>query len=299
MRRYTLYFLCFVILILGVGCSSKSQTPRDKLSGAVAAPQCEAPNILVAGECCTDANGNSICDQYESREITSEDDISLEQETEPIEETEETRQPEKQANLTIKDVHDRISNAFSTNKTLYTFKIQERGNVTDFENLFEVYESSPTRMYIWKIKKIYNYLYYYNNFSDFIRRSFDLDVRNNNVLVKEEIDYYQLYEPDWIDANYTYEPTFEEETVQGKKVLYESHLILIYSYDNALFAHIFPVVSVWCTPDVIVRMYPPRLTDFTWSSIQVEDAKRTLDREMYIYRRGLITDAEKAVAACS
>ncbi|MBI2545848.1 hypothetical protein HYV81_01585 [Candidatus Woesearchaeota archaeon] len=287
--KYMLYILCFTIIILA-GCSA-SQSPS---AAAVAAPQCKAPEIMVAGECCTDADANSICDIYESREP---ENISLE-EPAPVEAPQELKQPEKQANLSIKDVQEIMSDTFSTNKTLYSFKVMDRGNVTDFENLFEVYESSPTRIYIWQIKKPHNYLYYYNNFTEFMKRNFDLDVRNYNVLSKELIDYNKLYEGDWIDANYSYEPEMEEKEVKGKKVIFESHLILFYRYDNAMGGYIFPVASVWCTANTVIRLYPQKSSDLAIYSSRVEDAKRTLERDMFAYRKGLLADAEKAAAAC-
>lgn len=293
MKRILSYMLFFLIFLF-IACTSSQ---KEGIGGA--AIVCIPPQILVADECCDDKNNNSVCDQYDAKETPEEE----EQITTTIEEEEKSqeiiqKEPEKQVKLTLKELEDGISKQFSSSKRTYLFRSQERENLTDFESLYEVRESTPFRFFIWKIKKEYNYLNYDTNFSSFARRSYDLTVKNNNIYAKEIIDYNALDNPDWVNADYYYNHTFDEESVLGTKVIAESHITLFYNYDNAMDAYIDPVISIWCSPDMIVKVYPSKLAEFGWASNRVDDTIRALTREMQLYIKEILADSEKIITVC-
>lgn len=264
---------------------------------AVNTDLCEQGKIKIAGECCFDVNSNSICDDLESKR----------NETKPKQEmtkvTGEVTKPVKQKYISLKELEDGINKSYYPVKR-YTFKDEERRNATGIENTFDVKIFTLTyerpRLAILKIKKDYNFLQTEANFTDFVKRRYDLRVKNGNIDAKSYIDYKQIDENTWEGAEYLYDHLLEEVSVAGKTAFLEKHFLLFYVGNGLEDIWLEYKISLWCNPELIVEVYKTETFTFL---LTYGDAFREnhvyLNELLKKQNKPMINDAEKILKVCS
>src|SRR3989338_7016606 len=241
---------------------------------------------MVAGECCLDKNNNSICDDIEASPITGQ----------AVAAKEDSKQEKTQ---TVRHIElDKLTTGI--NKTFYplgsyNFSFIERENITGLEATFDLWGADPFRFSILKIKKQYNFLNTEKNFSDFVNRRYNLEVRNTNTLGQEYIDARKYNEDKWEKAKYDYIHDLEKLDLNGNTAYYEAHETY-WGIDNQLedLSADFKII-LWCTPELIVETYAS--DSFAVPYFQGSEVSTNKERveEAMIKEKGNMIDAARRI----
>lgn len=205
---------------------------------------CKPPMIEVAGQCCNDANNNSICDDLEKETVKLSGAV--------IAEIQQKKTETKFINLT--ELESGINLTYYPVKK-FSFTTPYRHNLTEVEKTFDIRTSD--RFVIYKMKYNHNYLDTEKNFSDFVTALHDLASKNNNIWARDTIDYKKRSDSDWVGATYFYEPYLEKTNIGGKQAFYEQQILIFNKNDQILSEIDFEMrLILWCTPEFVIRMYP-------------------------------------------
>ncbi|MBI2124400.1 hypothetical protein HY637_01110 [Candidatus Woesearchaeota archaeon] len=276
----------FVIFLFIISCTQSANQDA-----------CVQGKIKIAGECCFDSNSNSICDDLEPKSNEAKP------KSEMTKVTGEVSKPLRQQYISLKELEDGINKSYFPIKR-YKFKDEENRNATGIENTFDLRISTLTyeivRFGILKIKKDYNFLTREENFTNFVQRRYDLKVKNNDIDAKSYIDYKQIDNDDWNEADYLYDHKLGGINVAGKKVFLEKHFILWYVDNGLKDISIEYKINLWCTPELVVEVHETETFDFL---LTYGDAFK----ENHVYINGLLEqqkkpmmkDAEKILNVCS
>ena len=269
------HLLAFAIILVAA-CAVQPENARE----------CNPPSIMVAGECCLDKNNNSICDDIEASPITGQ----------AVAAKEDSKQEKTQ---TVRHIElDKLTTGI--NKTFYplgsyNFSFIERENITGLEATFDLWEADPFRFSILKIKKQYNFLNTEKNFSDFVNRRYNLEVRNTNTLGQEYIDARKYNEDKWEKAKYDYIHDLEKLDLNGNTAYYEAHETY-WGIDNQLedLSADFKII-LWCTPELIVETYAS--DSFAVPYFQGSEVSTNKERveEAMIKEKGNMIDAARRI----
>ncbi len=275
-----------VILLLGIilaGCQ------QDK--GA----SCPPPMISVGGECCPDVNNNTICDSLEHGGDEAEDEAE-----EPAEPS--VSLPDESSNEILPFTVNLTILEEGINKTYYPLKRYHfddanRENVTGIESTFDVRESAMLN--ILRVKKEYNYLNSRANFSDFVKRRYDLKVKNDDIEANSWIDYQQLKEEEWADANYSYEHRLEGIGIAGDEGFIETHILMFQRAGQLLDATLEYKITLFCTPELVVEVYPSEHWEAYYTTgSPVETNRKEVTRLMAEEKGSMVKNAEKVLKVC-
>lgn len=240
--------------------------------------------IEIGGECCSDDNMNSICDNIELAGNESE-------------QKDRTEKVQEARHINISQLEDGINKSYYPLKK-YSFEDTERVNLTGIENTFDVRGS--TRFNVLKIKKDYNFIENEQNFTDFVQRRYDLMVKNWNIDSKDWIDYNGLTDQQWREAVYHYDHSLEKINIFGKDSFIETHLVMYDKEDSLLDLDLSYNINVWCTPEFVVEVYPNEHWGFYYyTGSTIEANRKFIKGLMDGERERLILDAEKVLKVCS
>ena len=228
-------YRCLIIMLVLLILSCKQQPESS---------QCAAPMIKVGNECCPDSNKNGLCDDLE---LSNNMEISKSR----IES--ETANEEKPKYSSLLDIQTGINKTYYPLKR-YIFNYTDKYNLTGLENIFNV--SGADRFYILQIKKEHNYLYNEKNFSDFIKRRYDLRVKNNGIWDQEYVDYKKQSVYGWEDVIARYDHSLEKIDVLGKPAYLEKHYEIFDQKGNLKDFYLEYKIDIWCTPEMVVVIYP-------------------------------------------
>ncbi len=272
-----LLFLLFAVFLL-ISCQKKAEEQFG---------MCASPMVQIGEKCCLDSNNDSICDELEAKKS---EEIKTEPKLEVV--------PEKKY-IGLAELESSILDAFSPQKD-FTFQDMERENVTGIENTYIVRESKDDGFLILKIKKPYNYLNTFDNFSLFVNRLYELDVKNNKIWADSYLDYMELENLNWKNERYDYEHSLENVEIKNKNISVEKHMLLFISrYNSADGALSYPKINIWCTPELVVQVYSSELSDLGWTSgSSPSDVEANLRRENELFLTEMKERAEKVVNIC-
>ncbi len=225
-----------LVLVFAVACNTQIEN----------SPSCSPPSIMVAGECCIDKNNNSVCDDIEAKHS---DGKAL-----AVKDNIDSKEQKLKSHVSFGELKIGINKTFYPIGS-YNFSFVERENITGLEAIFDVWDSAPFRFSILKIKKEYNFLETEKNFSDFVNKRYELEVRNTNTSSQEYIDSERSYNEKWERAKYNYTFTLEKIDLNGDPAYFEMHQDY-FSIDEQLqdLSTSFKIV-VQCTPDLVIETY--------------------------------------------
>lgn len=230
------FLIVFVLIFVGA-CAAQPKNVQE----------CSLPSIMVGGECCLDKNNNSLCDDIEASPLTGHVVATME---------ENSKQKEQQAivHIALDKLKTGINETFYPLGS-YNFSFVERKNITGVEATFDVWGADPFRFSILKFKKQYNFLNTEKNFSDFVTKRYNLEVRNTNTVGQEYIDARKYDDERWERAKFDYNHDLEKLNLNGNAFYYEVHETY-WDIDNLLEdLSVDFKISLWCTPELIVEIY--------------------------------------------
>ncbi len=250
--------------------------------------QCTAPMIKVGSECCLDSNKNNLCDDLETSNNTKVDEFKPEP---------KAANEEKPAYPSLLEIESGINKTYYPLKK-YVFNYTDKYNLTGLENLFNV--SGADRFYILQVKKEHNYLYNQANFSDFVRRRYDLRVKNNEIWEQEYLDGQKQSVYGWEDVVSRYDHTIEKIDVVGKPAYLEKHYEIFDQKGNLKDFYLEYKIDVWCTPELVVVIYPSDKFGFYYTiGSFVETEMRYVNDLLKKEFKNMYEDAEKIQKLCN
>lgn len=272
MKRYntiTIVPLLFLVFFLP-GCEEVKQLPN--------ATQCVPPSIFVGGECCPDINNNSICDGLERPEANISEEVLVPQPVKP--------------SINITFLEESIKKAYPRQR--YNFTDPERENLTDIENTFDI--SRADRFDILKIKKGYNFLETETQFADFMKRLYSVNEKNLRIWASEKIDFERLRNEDWREMSYD---DTHSLTMEGDFFL-EEHIVWFHRLGDLYRGYFDYSFVVWCTPELVVRVYVPeyKLTTFSGGG-PIEGAKKIIKDKETEFKGEMLDVARNVAAICA
>ncbi len=268
--------------------------------------KCELPMILVGGECCMDENSNSICDEFdvkepeetevqEGEEPEEEGEEPEEEEVEEIEEeVEEETEEKKETTMDVRKLKLEIIKKFNS-EDMHSFEEMERENITGIHKTYDVLESSDGRFYILQIKKEHNFLHYYSNFSNFVNRMHELDIKNEKIALDAAISAISTSMNEY---DYYYEPKLKEHTISNSTMFTESYSIMFIDPKGMAMDSYGEVKSIiWCTPELLVEVYPSKYIPFTYygAAPVVKERMKSVDKQ---HEEDVIKGSKEIIDIC-
>jgi hypothetical protein len=287
MRFFTFYLMAFFIII--VGCTDNADDIK-----------CGNNQLLVGGRCCSDLNLNQICDDFETRTEYKLNDIdhNLTKLKDYFRVSEDVSAASA---YNVTELENAIIKIFNESGITY-FRDDDRENLTGIDDTYDVRISTLSKFQILKMKKKYNFFSSFEDFSDFIDKRFDVDVKDTKIWAQWYIDYYRQYNPlKWEQAEYDYDYNLTLSNYNRTSFYIERHGLVFYRPpDIGQGGYISTNTIVWCTEDLIVEVHPDHVLKTGWNpGSKRSDAKININREHETRLKSMINDTYKIISICN
>lgn len=251
--------------------------------------ECNEMQVAIAGKCCQDNDGNSLCDDIE---LT---DYELKLDGAP--EKKEQKAIKKYINLT--ELQEKINETFYPLYS-YSFNFSNRSNITGLKSTYDIFKAKPYDFDILKIKKPYNYQHTEKNFTNFVQKNNELIVREFKMLVAKEIDWGRMDYEKWENAYSVYEPELEKQMISGKPTFFQIHNFHIGIRGELQKSGVYFSLTIPCTPELMVRIF----SIGTWfvpyyTGSQVETNKQRFKEFVFKAKPNMTEAAERILAICN
>ena len=169
--------------------------------------------------------------------------------------------------------------------------------MTGIDETFEMIEAD--RFYILKIKTEFNYNKEQDDFDDFVKRRYDLNVKNTQISANDWTDFNQLSDTGWKDAIYHYEHDLKKVKILDKDSFFETHLVMFDKGNSLLELWLDYKINVWCTPELTLDVYPSENWGFYYYlGSTIEANKEFINELMERERENMTITAEKVIKIC-
>ena len=263
--------------------------------------QCIHPMINIGSECCLDKNNNLLCDDLEPKtNLSNKTEHADIKSHSSYNETKIEEQSKGKVDIqypSLKEIQSGINQTYYPLKRYKFTNYTDKYNLTGIENTFNV--SGAQRFYILKIKKEHNYLNSEKNFSDFVRRLYDLRVKNNQIWDQSHIDSKKQSVYGWEDVISRYDHSLEKVDVMGEPAFLEKHYEIFDQKGNLKQFYLEYKIILWCTPDKVVVIYPSDKFGFYYTiGSFVETEIRYVNGLLKDENKNMIEDAVKIKKIC-